>query len=66
MGRGEFPNAKSLDDLIDDRPVWLTRVDGHAGWANSEALELAGITQGTADPVGGQIIGIKTVLPPVC
>ena len=56
---GEFPNAKSLDDLIDDRPVWLTRVDGHAGWANSEALELAGITQGTADPVGGQIIRDK-------
>ena len=53
---GGFPNAKSLDDLIDDRPVWLTRVDGHAGWANSEALELAGITRGTADPVGGQII----------
>ena len=52
----EFPKAKSLDDLISDKPVWLTRVDGHAGWANSEALELAGIDQDTLDPVGGQII----------
>ena len=52
----EFPKAKSLDDLISDKPVWLTRVDGHAGWANSEALELAGIDQHTSDPVGGQII----------
>ncbi len=45
-----------LDAQISDRPVWLTRVDGHAGWANSEALTLAGITPETPDPEGGQII----------
>jgi predicted amidohydrolase YtcJ len=38
------------------RPVWLRRIDGHAGWANSRALEIAGITDDTADPVGGKII----------
>ena len=53
---GKFPKAISLDDLISDRPVWLTRIDGHAGWANSNALKLAGIDQDTPDPLGGQII----------
>lgn len=51
-----FPTAAMLDAQISDRPVWLTRVDGHAGWANSEALTLAGITPETPDPEGGQII----------
>lgn len=52
----EFPSARSLDEFIADRPVWLTRVDGHAGWANSKALELAGITAETVSPEGGEII----------
>ena len=51
-----FPNTASLDALIPDKPIWLTRVDGHAGWANSAAMELAGITRQTEDPNGGQII----------
>jgi predicted amidohydrolase YtcJ len=41
---------------VADRPVWLERVDGHAGWANSRALALAGITDRTPDPVGGKIV----------
>ena len=52
----EFPTASSLDALVSDRPVWLTRVDGHAAWANTMAMELAGIDGNTEDPVGGQII----------
>lgn len=52
----EFPSAASLDAVVSDRPVWLTRVDGHAAWANSLAMELAGIDASTEDPVGGQII----------
>ena len=52
----EFPQASSLDAVVNDRPVWLTRVDGHAAWANSLAMELAGISDDTEDPVGGQII----------
>ena len=38
-----------------DRPVWLERVDGHAGWANSKALEAGGVTSATANPPGGRI-----------
>lgn len=51
----EFPRASQLDEYIHDRPVWLERVDGHAGWANSKALKIAGITRDTLDPPGGKI-----------
>jgi predicted amidohydrolase YtcJ len=50
-----FPTAKELDSVVADRPVWLRRVDGHAGWANSKALALAGITKSMPDPAGGKI-----------
>ncbi|MEX1010771.1 MAG: amidohydrolase [Balneolaceae bacterium] len=52
----EFPTAADLDRVISDRPVWLRRVDGHAGWANTLAMERAGIAGGTPDPQGGRII----------
>ncbi len=52
----EFPTASHIDELVSDRPVWLRRVDGHAGWANSAAMRLAGIDEDTPDPVGGKII----------
>lgn len=51
-----FPTARDLDTVIADRPVVLTRVDGHAIWVNSAALKLAGVTATTADPSGGQIL----------
>jgi len=53
---GRFPLAAELDAVVSDRPVWLDRVDSHAGWANSRALALAGITRSTPDPVGGKIV----------
>ena len=52
----EFPNAIQIDAVVSDRPVWLRRIDGHAGWANSKTMELAGIDDDTPDPVGGKII----------
>ena len=52
----EFPTAADIDAVVADRPVWLRRIDGHAGWANSHALEIAGIDDDTPDPVGGKII----------
>ncbi|WP_084756983.1 amidohydrolase [Micromonospora cremea] len=55
-GLGRFPTAADLDVVVSDRPVWLTRVDGHAGVANTAALALAGVTRGIPDPAGGQII----------
>lgn len=52
---GRFPTAAELDGAVSDRPVWLERVDGHAGWANSRAIDLAGISAATRDPNGGRI-----------
>ncbi len=52
----EFPRAADIDAVVSDRPVWLRRIDGHAGWANSKALEIAGIDADTPDPVGGKIV----------
>jgi len=52
----EFPTAADIDAVVSDRPVWLRRIDGHAGWANSKALDIAGIDADTPDPVGGTII----------
>ena len=54
-GLGRFPTAAELDAAVSDRPVLLSRVDGHAQWANSAALAAAGITAQTADPAGGRI-----------
>jgi hypothetical protein len=51
-----FPTARMLDTVAPNHPVYLTRVDGHAGWANSKAMELAGLTRETEDPPGGEII----------
>lgn len=52
----EFPTASNLDEIVSDRPVYLTRIDGHAAWANSRALEIAGIDEDTEDPQGGRIV----------
>lgn len=52
---GRFPTAAELDGAIGDRPAWLERVDGHAGWANSRAIALANVTAATKDPNGGRI-----------
>ena len=54
-GIGRFPTAAELDRAVPNRPVWLVRVDGHAGWANSVAIGLAGVTAATAEPSGGRI-----------
>jgi len=52
----EFPNSSNIDAVVNDRPVWLRRIDGHAGWANSKAMQIAGIDNDTPDPVGGKIL----------
>jgi len=51
-----FPSAADLDKAVNDRPVILSRVDGHAIWVNSKALELANINVDTSAPAGGEII----------
>lgn len=52
----EFPRARDIDAVVADRPVFLRRVDGHAAWLNSTALQIAGIGDDTADPIGGKIL----------
>lgn len=52
---GRFPTAAELDAVAPDVPVWLSRVDGHAGWANSAAMKAAGIGAATPAPAGGRI-----------
>ncbi|QBY05381.1 amidohydrolase [Thalassotalea sp. HSM 43] len=52
----QFPTAASLDKVIDDKPVVLGRVDGHAIWVNSQAMELAGIDKDTKEIEGGEIV----------
>ncbi len=54
-GLGRFPTAADLDAAVPDRPVWLARVDGHAGWANSAAMRAAGVTATSQAPAGGRI-----------
>jgi predicted amidohydrolase YtcJ len=58
-----FPDAAVLDSVAPNRPVWLRRVDGHAGWANSEALRRANVTGETKTPAGGQILRDSKGLP---
>jgi predicted amidohydrolase YtcJ len=53
---GEFPLHNALTEAAPEHPVFLSRVDGHAGWVNRKAMELAGIDDKTPDPMGGKII----------
>ncbi len=53
---GQFPTAAPITAAAPRNPVFLRRVDGHAGWANQKALEAAGISRETKDPQGGKII----------
>ena len=56
-----FPTVADLDAAFPDRPVWLTRIDGHAGWGNSAALRAAQAVAGARkldgdwQPEGGRI-----------
>ncbi|WCJ39106.1 Protein LONG AFTER FAR-RED 3 [Euphorbia peplus] len=53
---GELPSASWIDDITTHNPVWLTRMDGHMGLANSVALKIAGIGKASEDPIGGTIL----------
>jgi hypothetical protein len=52
----ELPTHPSLSAATPDHPVWLTRVDGHAGIANEAAMRIAGIGRDTSAPAGGAIL----------
>lgn len=52
---GKFPTRKDLDAIAPNNPVFLVRIDGHVGWINSKALEIAKINKATKNPDGGEI-----------
>jgi predicted amidohydrolase YtcJ len=57
-GLGRFPTAAELDTAVSDRPVFLSRVDGHAVWVNSAAMKAAGVSPSSKSPSGGTIVKI--------
>ncbi|KID57964.1 amidohydrolase [Pseudoalteromonas luteoviolacea] len=59
----QFPTAHDLDKYVSDRPVVLTRVDGHAIWVNSKAMKLAQVTRQTISPDGGEILRLANRQP---
>ncbi|HKS75787.1 MAG TPA: amidohydrolase [Terriglobales bacterium] len=56
FGPSGMPDKKILDEVVPDRPVFLEAYDGHSSWANSKALQMAGITKSTPDPANGKIV----------
>ncbi len=61
-----FPTAGDLDEVVRDRPVVLTRIDGHALVANSAAMRAAGVTPTASAPEGGRIengLFVDTAMP---
>lgn len=53
---GGMPNREQLDAVVPDRPAYFECFDGHSGWANSRALQMAGISAETADPPDGRVV----------
>ncbi len=53
---GNLPHRKWLDEVVPDRPAFMQGYDGHTGWANTKALDLAGIMRDTRDPENGKIV----------
>src|SRR5579862_479846 len=51
-----FPIHDQLSKVSPHNPVWLEHASGHAGFANAEAMRLAGVDKNTPDPPGGQIL----------
>jgi predicted amidohydrolase YtcJ len=63
LSDGVYPTRQMLDAVVPDRPVILNHIDGHYSWANTKALQLAGITAKTPVPPGGQIVLDSAGLP---
>ena len=51
-----FPLHEALSKVSPNNPVWLTHASGHAGFANAEAMRLAGVDKNTPNPPGGAIL----------
>jgi predicted amidohydrolase YtcJ len=53
---GELPRRDWIDAVTPNHPVWVSRLDGHMGLANSAALRAAGVTAATREVEGGTIV----------
>ncbi len=53
---GDLPSREWIDAVTPDNPVWILRLDGHMGLANSLALEQAGVDEDTPEIDGGTIV----------
>ena len=60
---GELPTKQWIDSVTPDNPVWVSRLDGHMGLANSLALAAAKVTKSTTDVEGGLIVRDKSGEP---
>jgi hypothetical protein len=60
---GGVPSKADLDQVVPDRPVFLSNRDHHGAWVNSRALTLAGIDAATPDPPDGRIERTATGAP---
>jgi predicted amidohydrolase YtcJ len=56
FNQGKWPDKTFLDKITPQNPVYLKRIDGHVGWANSLALQMSKIDQNCSSPEGGTII----------
>ena len=56
FNQGKWPDKTFLDKIAPQNPVYLKRIDGHVGWANSLTLQLSNIDRNSSSPEGGTII----------
>jgi predicted amidohydrolase YtcJ len=56
LSDGVLPTKEMLDSVAPDHPVLLRDIDGHSAWANSRAIELAGISADSPVPPSGEIV----------
>lgn len=59
----ELPTHERLSQAVPDNPVWLSRVDGHAGLGNARAMELAEVSEGSSAPSGGEMLRDQDARP---
>ncbi|MCU0976549.1 MAG: amidohydrolase [Steroidobacteraceae bacterium] len=53
---GRLPTREELDPVTDSRPAYLRAYDGHSAWANTRALEVAGVDRGTTFTGFGELV----------
>jgi predicted amidohydrolase YtcJ len=56
FNQGKWPDKTFLDKITPQNPVYLKRIDGHVGWANSLVLQMSKIDRNSSFPEGGAII----------